>query len=73
MLVRPSISPDPTALAGEIERLRTASDFYFQAGVAGLVAQHGRAVVDEAMRLHMRAMTAGRANVVPFVSKGRAL
>jgi hypothetical protein len=73
MLVRPLLARDPLAIAGEIEQLRSASDLYFQSGLAGLVAQHGRAVVDEAMRLHMRAMAAGRANVVPFVSKGRAL
>jgi len=73
MLVRPLPARDPIAVASEIERLRSASDLYFQNELAGLVAQHGRAVVDEAMRLHMRAMAAGRANVVPFVSKGRTL
>jgi hypothetical protein len=50
MLARPS--RDPVAVAAEIERLRSASDLYFQAGLAGLIALHGRAVVEQALRVH---------------------
>lgn len=67
MLVRPTIPHDPKALASDIERLRSASDPYFQGGIAGLIAQHGQAAVKEAMSIHVRtlAATAG-ANVVAF-------
>jgi hypothetical protein len=69
MLVKPTPSNGPLAVAREIERLRSASDMYFHAGMAGLIVQHGKDVVEAALRLYPS--TVARDNVVPLVRKGR--
>jgi hypothetical protein len=68
MLIKPTSSNGPLAVAREIERLRAASDIYFRTGVAGLIAQHGKDVVEAALRLYPS--TVARDNVVPLVRKG---
>jgi hypothetical protein len=66
MLARPSRTQDPASLAEAIERLRRASDLYYQTGLGGLIAQFGRPAVEAAMCLHVRALAAKGGSVVPF-------